>query len=154
MAHEAIQVDGDGASPEPGSNQPTVTFGEMTHRLPALILLAALAIGCSGEVALPDRTDEAVQSEETRISDVLESTDDIWAPGDCEVRLLGQQDDSSYAWADCDDGDSGWSGPVLVQGDQVSTPRDGGAFFSDDVLDMFPAPVAEAILERPQELRP
>lgn len=108
---------------------------------------------------LSDRTDPAVQAGETRIAAVLESTDDIWVPGPCAVRLLGQEGATSYVWAVCEgyEGDapekSGWSGPVRIDGDRVSKARD-GSLYGDDIREMFQADLVEAILDHNQDVTP
>lgn len=126
----------------------------------ALVLVAAVLGGCSEPVGLPDRTDPAVQAEEARIAAVIESSDDIWVPGSCAVRLLGQEVATSYVWVVCEGYGSddlperpGWGGPARIDGDQVSQPRDGGLRGSD-IREMFPAELADAIFAGDERIYP
>lgn len=132
----------------------------MRRRIAALVLVTVALGGCSEPVGLPDRSDSAVQAEEARIAAVLESTDDIWVPGPCEVRLLGQQGATSYAWANCEGYEaedlpekSGWGGPVRIDGTRVSQPRDGN-LNAADIRDMFPAELADAIFAGDERVYP
>ncbi|MCP3976539.1 MAG: hypothetical protein GY720_18785 [bacterium] len=110
-------------------------------------------LNSAGDLALPDRTSADVQAEEQRIAALLESTTDIWIPGECNVRLLGQEGSTSYAWADCSDGLAGTSLPLRIDTEQVAAPGD-GSIFSDDVTTMFPSELAEAILARDERIFP
>lgn len=132
----------------------------MPRRIAVLVLVAAAIGGCGEPVDLPKRTDPAVQAEEARIAAVLESTDDIWVPGPCEVRLLGQEGATSYAWANCEGYEaddlpekSGWGGPVRIDGDRVSQPRDGN-LNGTDIREMFPVELADAIFAGDERIYP
>jgi hypothetical protein len=133
----------------------------MARRIVVLVVLVAAAVrGCGESVDLPDRTDPAVEAEEARIAEVLESTDDIWVPGPCEVRLLGQDGTTSYAWANCEGYEandlpekSGWGGPVRIDGDRVSQPRDGN-LHGTDIREMFPPEIANAIFAGHERIYP
>lgn len=119
-----------------------------------LALVLAVLTACSGtELMLPDRTNVAVQAEEQRIATLLRSTTNVWIPGECNVRLLGQEDPTSYVWADCSDGLSGTSLPLRIDGEQVSAPGE-GSLFLDDVTRMFPAELADAIFARDERIFP
>lgn len=135
-------------------------LGSMSGRIAVLVAAAALAVGCSEPVYLPDRSDPAVQAQEARIVTVLESASDIWVPGPCTVRLLRQEGATSYAWAVCEGYEtpeapekSAWSGPVRVDGDQVSQPRDGDLYGSD-VRKMFPADLVTVIFDQRPDVMP
>lgn len=137
-------------------SMPASRVGCMSRRIAAVVLVATVVGGCSETVDLPDRTDPAVQAEEARIATVLEFTDDIWVPQPrrCSIRLLGHEGAISYVWANCEgpevlaDGQlerPAQGGPMRIDGDRVSEPRDGGLRGSD-IRDMFPAELADAIL--------
>lgn len=136
----------------------------MNRRLLLSLVVVALVAGCNSPVALPDRTDPGVQAEEARLTELLEGTDDFWPPQprQCSVRLLGQEEATSYVWAHCEgpeiDADGqierpGRSGPLRIDGDLVSEPRD-GSLYSEDIREMFPADLADAILDRDQRVLP
>jgi hypothetical protein len=136
----------------------------MSRRIAALVLFAAVVGGCNDPVNLPDRTDPIVQAEEAGIATFLESADDIWVPQPrrCSVRLLGQEGATSYVWANCegpevvDDGQlerPAQGGPLRIDGDRVSEPRDGG-LRSDDIREMFPAELADAIFAGDERIYP
>ena len=123
-------------------------------RLRWLVPLLLICVSCSGaELVLPDRTDPAVQAEEQRIATLLQSSTDVWIPGQCKVRLLGQEGSTSYVWARCSDGLSGASLPLRIDDEQVSAPGD-GSLYSDDVIRMFPPELADAILDRDERIFP
>lgn len=133
----------------------------MTRRLVLFLVFGGLIAGCSSPVALPDRTDPAVQAEEARLAVLLETRDDNWIPQprECSVRLLGQEGDTSYVWAFCQGPDEIEEGehpaeslPLRIDGDQVSEPRDGS--LGDDIEEMFPADLAAAILDNDPRIFP
>jgi hypothetical protein len=115
-------------------------------------------------VALPDRSNPGVQAEEARLAELLEATDDFWPPQprQCSVRLLGQEGTTSYVWAHCEgpeiDADGqlerpAGSVPLRIDGNLVSEPRD-GSLYAEDIKEMFPADLADAILDGDQRIFP
>lgn len=136
----------------------------MNRRLLICFVVGGLVAGCSSPVALPDRTDPGVQAEETRLAELLETTDDFWPPQPrrCSVRLLGQEGATSYVWAHCEGPEVVADGQIerpagslalRIDGDRVSEPRDGGLYV-DDVEEMFPADIAEAIFAHDERIFP
>ncbi|MCG5437730.1 hypothetical protein [Micromonospora foliorum] len=120
-------------------------------------LAIGLLAGCSEPYALPDRNAADVQAEEERLATLLPA-ELLNGAGTCEVRLLGRDGSSSFAWAHCEaapgGGDVfGLSIPVRVDGDRVTQPGDGSAY-SVSVRRMFPERLAEAVLEDDGRLRP
>lgn len=133
-------------------------------RLLLSFVVGALVAGCSSPVALPDRSDPEVQAEEARLTELLEATDDFWPPQPrkCSVRLLGQEGTTSYVWAHCTGPEIDADGqlerpagslPLRIDGDLVSAPRD-GSLYGDDIGEMFPADLADAVLGRDQRIFP
>lgn len=121
-------------------------------------LAVGLLAGCSEpEYVLPDRGTAAVQAEEERLASLLPGKL-LSGPGTCKARLLGRDDSSSFAWALCEGTPeagvtSGVSLPVRVAGDQVSRPLDGSEY-ATSVKRIFPAKLAEALLDSPDRMRP
>lgn len=135
-------------------------------------LIGGFLAGCSDPVVLPDRTDPAVQAEEARIGDVLETVEEarigdvtgsadailVPRPRECAVRLLGQDGDTSYVWANCFgplDGPErpGIGAPVRIDGDRVWVPGDGSQY-GEDIEEMFPADIAKAIFDGGERISP
>ncbi|HVF20921.1 MAG TPA: hypothetical protein VNA14_11865 [Mycobacteriales bacterium] len=132
-------------------------------RLSRFLLCGALAgAACAGTERYepPARTD-AVRAEEARVA-ALVADQQRW-PGrarpSCAVRVLGIDGPTSYAWADCSvpaSGDApsgGWSAPYRIEGTTVRGPAD-GAGYAASVRELFPEPLAEAILDHRADLRP
>lgn len=122
------------------------------------LMIAALS-GCSeAPYPLPDRTSPAVQAEESRLATLLPGAL-LWAPGSCEVRLLGTEGSSSFAWAECmtnptaDLASGGFSKPVRVDGEQVRGPVDGTGH-KESIEALFPQRLADAVLNEPERLYP
>ncbi|RZT78999.1 hypothetical protein EV382_2195 [Micromonospora violae] len=121
-------------------------------------LAIGLLAGCSeAPYPLPDRDAADVRAEEERLATLLPA-ELLGGPGTCNVRLLGRDGSSSFAWAHCDaaPGPAGvWSVsvPVRVDGDQVTQPGD-GAEYSAGVRRMFPERLADAVLHDDGRLRP
>ncbi|WP_430502539.1 hypothetical protein ACQRWP_13345 [Micromonospora trifolii] len=121
-------------------------------------LAIGLLTGCSEPpYALPDRNAADVRAEEERLATLLPA-ELLGGPGTCEVRLLGRDGSSSFAWAHCEAapgvGDVfGLSIPVRVDGDRVTQPGDGSEY-STSVRRMFPERLAEAVLKDDGRLRP
>ncbi|MCG5441530.1 hypothetical protein NIE79_001655 [Micromonospora sp. NIE79] len=121
-------------------------------------LAIGLLSGCSEPpYALPDRHAADVRAEEERLATLL-PVELLGGPGTCEVRLLGRDGTSSFAWAHCEAAleggiGSGVSTPVRVDGDRVTQPGDGSEY-SVSVRRMFPERLAEAVLEDDGRLRP
>ncbi len=136
--------------------EPSVALSDTTVPQTAVPIVETTTVSTQpveGALELPDRTDDAVRSEEARIITLLKATRDVSLPGDCDVRLLGQDQSASFVWAYCSDGVSGASVPLRIDGDKVSIPGD-GSLYSIDVERMFPADLADAILDRDERLRP
>lgn len=121
----------------------------------SVVVLAGL-VGCaSKKYEVPSRTD-AVRAEEVRLAALIEQHERLQrgAKGTCTVRVLGMESQTSYAWADCSfPPSSGSSVPYRVDGTTIRAPQDGSGF-SSDVKKMFPGPMADAILEHRDDLRP
>ncbi|MEU4408398.1 hypothetical protein AB0F88_28090 [Streptosporangium sp. NPDC023963] len=122
-------------------------------------VMVTVVSGCSEPpYRLPDRNTPAVQAEEKRLAARLPD-ELLWGPGTCNVRLLGKEGSSSFAWATCsmtptaDVPSGGVSMPVRVDGDQVRKPADGGDY-ADSVKRMFPHRLADRVLHEPDSLRP
>ncbi|WP_146604005.1 hypothetical protein [Micromonospora deserti] len=122
-------------------------------------LMVGLMFGCSEPpYQLPDRSTPEVQAEEQRLAALLPDRL-LWGPGTCEVRLLGSEGSSSFAWASCEmtptaNGQPGGvSLPVRVDGTRVTEPAD-GAGYADSVKRMFPQRLADAVLDEPERLQP
>jgi hypothetical protein len=119
-------------------------------RLVPAVLAAVLAVACSSSsFALPDRTDR-VRAIEDDLSQVISAAR---GGDDCEVRLLGEADDSSFVWAECSGSSGAVSAPMRVDGNDVEVPGDGSQY-PDDVRRLFPAEIADAILSDQAPLRP
>ncbi|MFG3643839.1 hypothetical protein ACGF3C_26595 [Micromonospora sp. NPDC047762] len=121
-------------------------------------LAIGLLTGCSEPpYALPDRDAAEVQAEEARLTTLL-PVELLGGPGTCEVRLLGRDGSSSFAWAHCEAAPgvgivSGVSVPVRVDGDRVTQPGDGSEY-SASVRRMFPERLAEKVLDDDTDVRP
>lgn len=102
---------------------------------------------CDGsDYALPDRSDPAVQAEESRLASIVNQDGRVAGKGTCEIRLLGTDDDGSYGWAGC----SAFSGPVKVDSSgDIHVPRDGN-LYQDDVERIFPSQIVSAMREEPR----
>lgn len=126
--------------------------------------------GSLGNVAedtwsLPDRNDEAVRREEARLAPIVARSDvlgsGLWPLSprpQCKVRLLGTRGDSSFVWARCAREDAAGvttevSLPARVDGDIVRVPAEGSEYAAS-VRQIFPAPIAEAILRDRDTLKP
>ena len=132
------------------------TMHRMKMTLAVLMAGAVLVPGCQSSWRLPDEGDPSVVQEEQRLAALLGTSDDVLGVpgGDCDVRLLGRDGETAYAWAHCESADAGSASvPVRVDGDSVRQPGD-GAQYSDDVRALFPSRLADEILERPDRLRP
>ncbi|MCW3841508.1 hypothetical protein ONA70_15510 [Micromonospora yasonensis] len=124
-----------------------------------LAAVVGLISGCSGSpYRIPDRHTAGVQAEETRLAALLPDRL-LWGPGTCEVRLLGREDSSSFAWAACEitptaeHPSGGISMPVRVDGDRVRKPADGEGY-AESIERLFPRDLADAVLHEPERLRP
>ncbi|RAO51496.1 hypothetical protein LUPAC06_06181 [Micromonospora saelicesensis] len=121
-------------------------------------LAIGLLAGCSEPpYPLPDRNAADVQAEEERLATLLPGTL-LSGPGTCDVRLLGREGPSSFAWAHCEAAPGpgvpfGMSIPVRVDGERVTQPGD-GSDYSASVRRMFPERLADAVLEDDRRLRP
>ena len=127
------------------------------------MLTAAALAGCSGETFEPPARTPEVAAEETRVAARLEQHGRSTGfphgvDGGCAVRILRIDGPVTYAWSTCMFRDasgawSGVSGPVRVEGTDVRSPTD-GAGYDDTVRELFPAEIANAILEDPNSLQP
>lgn len=129
-----------------------VTWGTvvgMRRVLPLAVLV--LAVSCGGAAyGLPDRTDDRVRATEHDLAQVVGAAR---GGDDCDVRLLGESDGSSFVWAECFGASGGISAPMRVDGDEVQLPGDGN-LYDDGVRRLFPAEVADAILTDQERLKP
>jgi hypothetical protein len=122
-------------------------------------MLVSVGACSSRQPDLPDRSDPAVRAEEARIAALLGADPSILGgPGECRVRLLGQEAGASFVWATCaavDPPHTGISAPLRVDDAEVTVPGDGAAF-SQTVREMFPEALADFVLDNPDspEVRP
>ncbi|GAB7192441.1 hypothetical protein NUM3379_31500 [Kineococcus sp. NUM-3379] len=117
-------------------------------------MCAQLLGACALPPELPDPSDPAVRAEEQRIAGVLAADPVvITPPGRCSVRLLRQEEGTSYTYALCTNGTTSVAMPVRVDGEEVTTPEDGSGH-TRSIEAMFPGDLAAAVLERPQDYRP
>lgn len=120
-------------------------------RLVLPLVALGLAVSCSGSsYALPDRTDDQVRATEGDLSQVVSAER---GGDDCNVRLLGEADGSSFVWAECFGSSGGISAPMRVEGNDVELPG-AGTQYPEDVRRLFPAEIADAILTDQERLRP
>jgi hypothetical protein len=138
-------------------------IGSMSRRyVVGFALLVGLMSGCSeapeAPYELPDRNAPDVQAEERRLATLLPDRL-LWGPGTCNVRLIGREGSSSFAWAECEitptaeHPPGGLSTPVRVDGEEARKPDD-GARNAESVKRLFPRDVADAVLNDPERLRP
>lgn len=110
-----------------------------------------LTVSCSGApYVLPDRGDDRVKATEADLAPVVSASQ---GGADCDVRLLGESEGSSFVWAECIGPSGGISAPMRVDGDDVELPGD-GSLYADDVRRLFPADVADAIVTDQERLKP
>ena len=124
----------------------------------ALALVSAAALSaCSGPSYEPPARTSDVLAEEARVASLVERHESELfddRPGSCAVRILGMQADSTYVWADCTYPPNGsLSAPFRVDGRAVRNVQD-GSLYRDSIEEMFPADIAEAVLDDPERLRP
>ncbi len=120
----------------------------------AALLTLVLASGCLGDPASfepPDRGDPAVQLKEAALVRVLSAdrSGNVLGqgPGPCKVRLLRTVGDTDYVWARCQiPGGEGVSAPFRVRGRVIDGPGDGGSY-APSLRELFPADIAEALLD-------
>ena len=127
------------------------------------MLTAAALAGCSGETFEPPARTPEVAAEETRVAVRLEQHGRSTGfphgvDGGCAVRILRIDGPVTYAWSKCmfsdaSGGMSGVSGPVRVEGTDVRRTADGGDY-DESVRELFPAQIADAILEDRNSLMP
>ncbi len=147
---------GEGDALAANGAEPSVALSDMTVPQTTVSIVETTTVRTQpveGALELPDRMADAVRSEEARIITLLKTTPDVSLPGDCDVRLLGQDESASFVWAYCSDGVSGASVPLRIDGDKVSIPGDGESY-PIDVKRMFPPDLADAILDHDERLRP
>ena len=126
-----------------------------------IVLTASALAGCSGETFEPLARTPQVAAEETRVAARLEQRARGTGPvpeGGCDVRILGIDGPTTYAWSTCTfrDASGVWSGvsePVRVKGTDVRSPTP-GAGYDDSVRELFPAEMANAIFEDQNSLMP
>lgn len=90
------------------------------------------------------------------MADLLETSGAVLGEpgGRCDVRVLGMEGDTSYAWAECQSRTAGAASvPVRVDGEDIQLPEDGSGY-SDSVRGLFPPGLAKAISDREEHLRP
>ena len=131
-------------------------------RVVAGIALMA-AVGCSGHGYEPPERTAQVLAEETRVAALIERHE---APafenrsGRCDVRILGMEGDSTFAWAECtypagrgEAPAAGVSTAYRIEGQSVRGPQDGSGY-SESIKQLFPVSVAQAILDDQEQVRP
>lgn len=122
------------------------------------LVSAALLTACGGQSFEPPARTTAITAEEARVAPLIERAEASgWdnRPGTCAVRVLGMQPGSTYVWADCKyPPTGGLSAPYRIDGETVRGARD-GSLYADSIRAMFPADVADAVLDDDFErLRP
>ena len=128
----------------------------MGMRLVLPLAVVVLAVSCGGashneaSYGLADRADDRVKATEEDLAQVVGAAR---GGDDCDIRLLGESDGSSFVWAECFGALGGTSAPMRVDGDEVQVPGDGD-LYSDDVRRLFPAEIADAILTDQERLKP
>jgi len=140
-------------------------YATSERRRPLTLLLGmglAMTIGgCSADRFVPPAPSAVIRAEEARLAPLIEGSQRsafMSGPGHCSVRVLGISGSTSFAWADCSFSsgqgiDSAVSTAFRIDGTTVRAPRDGNEY-ADSIRRMFPHDMAEAILKRPDELRP
>lgn len=120
-------------------------------RLVLPLAAVVLTVSCGGaSYVLPDREDNQVKATEADLALVVSAAR---GGADCDVRLLGESDGSSFVWAECFGASGGISAPMRVDGSDVRLPGDGN-LYTDDVRRLFPADIADAILADQERLKP
>lgn len=126
----------------------------------AVLVVVVLASGCGGSEFSPPARDAAVRAEEARTAVLVERYERSGfasSPGRCDVRVLGIEATTTYVWAACswkaDGRNGGVSSPFRVVGSQV-IPVGMGSEYSVSIRRDFPPAMADAILERQDDLRP
>ena len=133
----------------------------MGMRLVLPLAVVVLAVSCGGashggasqsgaSYGLPDRADDRVKATEEDLAQVVGTAR---GGDDCDIRLLGESERSSFVWAECFGALGGTSAPMRVYGDEVQVPGDGD-LYSDDVRRLFLAEIADAILTDQERLKP
>jgi hypothetical protein len=138
---------------QPSSSRHARTLGGFVA---SLLLVSPGCVLGSSDWSLPDRDDPAVQDEEARLAQVIENSDAVWddsGPMSCKVRLLGTDDDVRYVNADCRSSGAGFVSPLRVEGTRIIQPGDGN-LYADSVRQMFPAGLAELVLDRDPAVTP
>lgn len=136
---------------EEGHIQPEALGSKVGLRLILALATLALTVSCGGaSYGLPDRADDQVKATEAHLAQVVGAAR---GGADCDIRLLGESDGSSFVWAECFGPVGGISAPMRVDGDDVRLPGDGNRY-ADDVRRLFPADVAAAILTDQERLKP
>ena len=119
-------------------------------RVAAFVLAVALLASCGEEGhPLPDRGDAGVMAAEVELERIVSAAQD---GAECGVRLLGESDGSSFVWAECSGPSGGVSAPMRIDGAEVQVPGD-GSLYEDDVRRLFPAGLADLILDHPDRVR-
>lgn len=123
----------------------------MGMRLVLPLTALVLAVSCGGaSYGLPDRADDRVKATEDDLAQVVGAAR---GGDDCDVRLLGESDGSSFVWAECFGASGNISAPMRIDGDEVQLPG-AGNLYDDGVRRLFPAEIADAILTDQERLRP
>lgn len=125
----------------------------MRHVSRLLVVVLAshgLVVSCGGsDYALPDRDDAEVQTKEAELVEVISAARE---DASCEARLLGDDGDASFVWAECFGPTGGVSTAMRVEGDSVEMPDQ--ADHSDSVRELFPDGLVDRILESDEQLKP
>jgi len=120
------------------------------RRVPPLTFLVLTVSYGGSSYRLPDRADDRVKATEDDLAHAIAAAR---GGDDCDVRLLGESDGSSFVWAEWFGASGGISAPMRVDGDEVQLAGD-GSLYAEDVQRLFPADVADAILTDQEQLRP
>ncbi len=98
-----------------------------------------------------------MRAEEVRLAGLIEQHERAGfggVQGQCNVRFLGSEGSTAFAWANCSfPPTSGSSTAYRIEGSTVIKPGDGSAFAAS-VKRMFPQELADAILHDREALRP
>jgi hypothetical protein len=125
----------------------------------AVIALVLLLAACNEQKRgasfdLPER-DEHVISLEQRLGTLIEKSQrGTNSPGQCTVRVLGEQKDTVWVWANCRWLPAGAVGGPFRIDVKTVTPTKDGSEYDDSVRKLFPYEMAEAILHDAERLQP
>lgn len=119
----------------------------------AVVIVVALSVRAVSDpaVSLPDRSDPQVAAEEARLAEVAAGQTWVTQPT-CDVRLLRQEEETSWVWAYClGQGGQGESLPLRIDGTEISRPGSGSQY-GPDIEALFPPDLADYVIDRERDL--